>query len=607
MYGTNPDYKEEIRRRIDIATLVGEYVVLRKAGRNLLGLCPFHQEKTPSFTVSPDKQMFYCYGCSEGGDVFSFLMKLNHLTFPEALRELAKRAGVVIPARTLSREEKERRTLREQIWQVNELAAGFYAGLLQGPEGLAARTYLANRGIGEEAIRAFRLGVAPDEWRRLSDFLGRKGIAAALAEQAGLLVAREGKTAGHYDRFRGRLMIPIEDADGHVIAFGGRVMGPGEPKYINSPESPVYTKGNNLYGLSRTREAIREKGFAILVEGYFDLIALWNAGIPNVVAALGTAFTRAQVDLLRRYTGQVAAVFDPDEAGRKALARSLELFLAGNLHAQAVILPAGFDPDAFVRARGRQAVEELLREASPMVDYYIDVILGGRGSLEENRDKLREAVAFIARLTDAVERNLFVKKVAERLDVDQEVLKKEVQRLVDHPPTAPAAAPEAPMRPATGGEFDPLEMSLIRMMLEYPGRIPAVAEAGILGCFAGEELRRFGESLLDRGGQDDDPRWSAAAIVSDLAEGPLRETLLKGLLGESPFEAPLIDRLLADTIGQIRRKWLRQRDRQLRQKIARAEAAGDRGLGEQLLKEYDALLREKERLAGKMESSHLPE
>ena len=320
MNGSIPDYKEEVRRRADIVSLIGEYVTLRKAGRNFLGLCPFHREKTPSFTVSPEKQMFYCYGCSEGGDVFSFLMKLNQLTFAEVLRHLAGKVGVVIPERQISREEKERYTLKEQIRKVNETAAGFFAGVLQSPAGEGAREYLRKRGIGEEAVRTFRLGLAQDGWSNLIDFLEKKGIPSTLAEQAGLAIPRSGeKSRGHYDRFRGRLMIPIEDVDGHVIAFGGRVMGAGEPKYMDSPESAVYTKGNNLYGLARTREAIREKGYAILVEGYFDLIALWNAGITNVVATLGTALTRNQVDLIRRYTTRVAAVFDPDEAGRRRL------------------------------------------------------------------------------------------------------------------------------------------------------------------------------------------------------------------------------------------------------------------------------------------------
>ena len=478
MNGSIPDDKiEEVRRRADIASLIGEYVTLKKAGKNYLGLCPFHREKTPSFTVSPDKQMFYCFGCSEGGNVFSFLMKLNHLTFPEAVRHLAKKVGVIIPDRTMSREEKERYTLAEQIRQVNELAAGFFMNTLQSPAGEDAREYLRKRGIGESAVRTFRLGFAPETWSHLLEFLEKKGVSPKLAEQAGLLVERTGKSQGYYDRFRGRVMIPIEDVDGRVIAFGGRVIGAGEPKYMNSPESAVYTKGNTLYGLARTREAVREKGFALLVEGYFDLIALWNAGIPNVVAMLGTALTRAQVDLIRRYTTRVVAVFDPDEAGRKALARSLELFLAGNVHARAVILPDGHDPDEFVRIHGREKMDEAVARAWPMADYYIDQILGGRGTLEEDRDKLREAVSFLSRLEDDVERNLFIKKVAEALVVDEEVLKKEVQRILSHSPsTVPSDLPRRP----TAAEMDPSELSLVRMMLEYPVKISIVRESKIL-------------------------------------------------------------------------------------------------------------------------------
>ena len=478
---------EEIRRRTDIVSLIGEYVTLKKAGRNFLGLCPFHREKTPSFTVSPDKQMFYCFGCSEGGNGVSFLMKLNNLTFPEALRQLAGKVGVVIPEKTMSRQERERSTLTGQIRQANELAAGFFVRSLQSPAGASAREYLRKRGIGEAAIKAFRLGFAPDGWHHLLDFLGKQGIPPKLAEQAGLLVSRSGQSQGHYDRFRGRLMIPIEDVDGHVIAFGGRVMGAGEPKYMNSPESAVYTKGNTLYGLAKTRDAIREKGFAILVEGYFDLIALWNAGILNVVATLGTALTRAQVDLIRRYTPNVAALFDPDEAGRKALARSLELFLAGNVHARAVILPDGYDPDDFVRTQGREKMEDLLARALPMADYYIERILGGKGTLEEDRDKLREAVAFLGRIENIAERNLFAKKVAEALDVDEEVLNAEVQRVLSHRPAPPV---DQTRRKATG-EFDQMEMSLVQMMLEYPAKVSVVADSGVLACFKTKELRRW--------------------------------------------------------------------------------------------------------------------
>jgi DNA primase len=587
--GSIPDDKvEEIRRKADIASLIGEYVTLKKAGKNYLGLCPFHREKTPSFTVSPDKQMFYCFGCSEGGNVFSFLMKLNHLTFPEAVRHLARKVGVVIPEKGMSRAEKERYTLGEQIHKVNELAAGFFTRALQSPLGKGAREYLLQRGISDEAIGGFRLGFAPEGWQNLLDFLEKKGISPKLAEQAGLLVPKVGQgDRGYYDRFRGRLMIPIEDVNGHVIAFGGRVMGHGEPKYMNSPESAVYTKGSNLYGLAKTREAIREKGFAILVEGYFDLIALWNAGITNVVATLGTALTRAQVDLIRRYTIRVVAVFDPDEAGRKALARSLELFLAGNVHARAVILPDGHDPDDFVRSQGRGKMEALIAQAVPMVDYYIEQILGGRGTLEEDRDKLRAAVVFISRIEDAVERNLFVKKVSEKLNIDQEVLKTEVQRLHAAKPGEQAAQP----RHYAKTEIDPLELSLIRMMLEYPARLSAVRESTVLDCFRTEELKALGRVLLDADGEGREIR-DISTLVSGLAEGLFREKLLAVLVQESPYTEEMVDRQMVETIGRIRERSYKERRKSLTRRIAEAEKARDQGASTRLVAEWNRLILE---------------
>jgi DNA primase len=584
--GSVPDEKiDEIRRRVDIASLVGEYVTLRKAGRNFLGLCPFHREKTPSFTVSPDKQMFYCFGCGEGGNVFSFLMKLNHLTFPEAARLLARKTGVVIPERTMSREEKERQGLAEQLRRINEIAAAFYVETLQSPAGESAREYLRQRGIGESAIGTFRIGFAPQGWNYLLDHLKRRGISPELAEKAGLLVARTGNAQGYYDRFRGRVMIPIEDVDGRVIAFGGRLIAKGEPKYMNSPESPVYTKGNTLYGLARTREAIREKGFALMVEGYFDLISLWNAGITNVVALLGTALTRPQVDLIRRYTTRVAAVFDPDDAGRKALARSLELFLAGNVDARAVILPEGLDPDDFVRGQGRKKMDAVVADAWPMAEYYIEQVLGRRGTIEESRERLKEAVAFLGRLEDDVERNLFLKKVAEALGVDQDVLKKEVQR--GRSRGNPVVSAET-ARPPMAVELDPLELSLIRLMLENPAKMPVLREAAIWDGFRIGALKSFAEALLKREQKGSSVR-DASYLVETLTEGPVRERLLAELVKESPYAESQIDRLLDDTVRKLRERSNKEKGRTLTQKIREAEREKNWELAERLKLEWERL------------------
>ncbi|MDP2839797.1 MAG: toprim domain-containing protein, partial [Syntrophales bacterium] len=298
--------------------------------------------------------------------------------------------------------------------------------------------------------------------------------------------------------------------------------------------------------------------------------------------------TRAQVDLLRRYAPRVAAVFDPDEAGRKALARSLELFLAGNVHAKAVILPDGHDPDDFVRTRGREKMEELVAHAVPMVDYYIEEIVGGRGTLEEDRDKLREALAFISRIEDAVERNLFIKKISEQLNVDQEVMKTEVQRVLSH-----GAAPRAdqPRRHAKVA-MDQLELSLIHMMLEYPAWIPKVSASGVLANFKTGELKTLGSALLEAAQEEGNPPWDLSSLVSGLEEGPVREKLLDLLVRESPHREELMDRLLADTIRKIQQKWYKERHRVLKGRIAKAEEAGDRALCELLLREKESLHRE---------------
>ena len=584
---------DEIRRRADIVSLIGEYVALKKAGKNYVGLCPFHQEKTPSFTVSAEKQIFHCFGCGEHGDVFSFLMKINNLTFPEAVRQLANKVGVDIPQRALSSKERADYTIREQILMVNGLAAEYFIEVLGSQAGQTARDYLKKRGITEKAIETFRIGFAADGWQGLLDFLERKGISAEIAQQAGLVIARsKDDKRGYYDRFRGRVIIPIEDSEGRVIAFGGRVMDKGEPKYLNSPESPVYTKGDNLFGLFRTKESIRSKGFAILVEGYFDLISLWSAGIKNVAAALGTALTRSQVDLLARYTKKVAAVFDPDEAGRKALSRSLELFLAGNLQAMAVILPAGYDPDSFVRVKGRDKMEELVAGAQPMADYYIEEILGNAGTLEEDREKLQNAVVFVKKIDDAVERNLFIKKISQKLNIDQDVLKNEVGKAISH--SQPRNV--GPTLTPSTTENERLELSLIHMMFEYPEMISSVGDAGILTFFRSEELRSVGEMLCINSEKTGGNSSNMLSSLNSIDDGPIKKNLYRLLIEESPYKGELKERLLADTIKQIRHRWYKDRHRMIKERIARADKAGDKQLCDSLLLEKERLLNEERNL-----------
>lgn len=589
MKGYIPEDKvEEIKSRTDIVDIVSQYVTLKKAGRNLVGLCPFHKEKTPSFTVRQDKQIFHCFGCNEGGDAVSFLMKVAQLTYPEALRQMAARAGVVLPEASENRGGSSRSSHREQLYRINELAAAHFAKNLAVPAGKAAREYLAKRDIRPDAVAAFNLGYAPDSWRNLRDYLDKEKISLKMAEELGLLIPRE--SSGSYDRFRGRLIFPIEDISGRVIAFGGRIMGEGVPKYMNSPESDIYTKGRHLYGLYRTREDIRQKGYAILVEGYFDLIALWNFGIRNAVATLGTALTNEHVDLIRRYTQNMAVIFDSDEAGKKALTRSIGLFLAGNMKAKAVVLPDGFDPDDYVRTHGKDNLENVVRQSGSIVDYYIDHVIGERRGLEEKREALREAIALIKDIPSASEQGLFVQRVAERLGIDQDVLRKEVRQTTtgNH-----KTIPRPPER-AKGNVLDAVELLLIRIILECPAKIPMVDDSNVLLYVTNGELKQTAETVLEtfkRSGKID-----VVEIIKTIEQNALRERLMQLMVNESPYDETVIDRVTTDAIKKIKQRWYRERRKDLQIELRKAENEGNTSLSDQLVLEQKRLILEEKGL-----------
>ncbi|NPV03760.1 MAG: DNA primase [Syntrophaceae bacterium] len=578
------DRIEEIRNRINIVDLVSEYVTLKKAGRNFLGLCPFHKEKTPSFTVNAEKQIYHCFGCGEGGNAFSFLMKINNMTFPEAVRHLAGKLGVTLPSREFSAEEKSQRDLRESLIRANRVAALFYERTLRSAAGSRAREYLEKRGIRPPVVETFRLGYAPEGWRGLRDHLQREKVPLEHAEQAGLLVARSGGDG--YDRFRGRLMFPIEDINGNVVAFGGRIIGDGEPKYLNSPESAVYVKGRNLYGLSRAKHAIRKDETLIIVEGYFDLLALWNAGLSNVVATLGTALTREQVDLIRRYTGSVAVTFDTDAGGRAALERSMSLFLERGLKARAVVLPEGKDPDEFVSRHGRDAFLEEMRRARSLVDYYIDEVIGTGRGLDDRRDAWKAALPFMAGIADPVERGQFMQRVAERLGVDEGLVRREVSRL-----EAGQRRPESPPeRRMTAGPIDAVELCLVRLMIENPERVRDVERDDILACFTNGPLKGLGESIVESHRKGQPARL--AELIERVADRTVREKLLETAITAESQDDALRDRLFDDTVRKIRQRWYREKQRDLRVRLLRAQEAGDQDLCNRLLDEKERLRHE---------------
>jgi len=447
---------EEIRTRADIVEVVARYVTLKHSGRNHLGLCPFHSEKTPSFNVNAERQIFHCFGCGAGGDVFAFLMRMEGLAFPEAVRRLAEQVGVEVGDAVLSAEEEQRRAEREQLRRITEVACQFYQQqLLEAPAGAAGRQYLRQRGFDGDLARQFRLGWAPDSWDALARHLHDKGFEVPpVRERLGLLRAgQEGRS--DYDLFRRRLLFPILDERGRPVAFGGRVLDDSLPKYINSPESPIYHKSRVLYGLYQAREAMRRSGEAIVVEGYFDQLALFRAGFHNAVATCGTALTTEQAHLLKRFANRVLMLFDQDAAGQKATFRAMDVLLAEGLGAAVVALEPGDDPDSFLRRHSAADLQARLDAARPVLEVYMDTVLTAHGPAIEGRARAAEEILGKLRLLASdIERDLYLRELAQRTGLDEALLRGKT--------AAPARKVEAPPLPPPGPAVRRTEGALVK-------------------------------------------------------------------------------------------------------------------------------------------------
>ena len=366
-------FLDDLRRQADIVRVIQDYVSLKKKGANWMACCPFHQEKSPSFSVNPAKDIFYCFGCAKGGSVFNFVMEMERVAFPEAVRIVAEKTNVPLPALEQDKRYDARRQEADEVIELNSWALEWWEQQLTegGAEARAGREYVEGRGIKEETRKVFRLGYAPDSWDALVSHLKRKGASAGQIERSGLVVKKDG--GGVYDRFRGRVVFPVLDAQGRPVAFGGRVLTKEqEPKYLNSPETAAYTKGRHLYGLHQTRDEIRKKKFAILVEGYLDLIVPFQAGVRNVVASLGTALTPEQAKLLGRFARQVVVNYDGDKAGVAAAKRAIETLLAEDFEVKILVLPDGADPDEFITAHGVEAYHERRGAASPYIQFVLE-------------------------------------------------------------------------------------------------------------------------------------------------------------------------------------------------------------------------------------------
>ena len=455
---------ERVKQQADIVRVVGEYVRLKKTGKDFSGLCPFHQEKTPSFTVSPIKQIFYCFGCGKGGDIFNFVMEMERCEFPDALRIVAEKCGISIPKpKPSSPAERTQSSVRATLVEMHREAQTLFEKQLQGTaEGKLARAYLEDRGLDKAAIERFGIGYAPSGGDLLLRHLKGKYAEKLLAESG--LVSR-GEGGRLFDRFRRRITFPIANESGKIVAFGCRALGDDQPKYLNSPETPIYSKSNVLYHLDRAKEALRRSDFAVLVEGYMDAIAVARAGISNVVASCGTSLAEPQIKLLGRFTKRVIVNYDPDNAGQAATERSIAILLEQDFEVRVLALPGKADPDKFIREQGADAYMKLLKESPPYVDYLI--ARARQMDMTTAEGKLRAVnflLPYVQKIPNRILRSEWATRIAQQLRLDEPVLRAALSK------AATERRGEVKTRPELAGRAaKPVERRLVRMLAEGEG------------------------------------------------------------------------------------------------------------------------------------------
>jgi DNA primase len=613
--GYSQQLLDEIRSRADILEIVGQVVKLKRTGENWKGLCPFHTEKTPSFTVNPKRNIYHCFGCGAGGDAFSFLMRQERVAFPEAVRTLADRAGVALPDAGQRAPEVDGKL--EALRRAMALAAEFYTRSLWEPGGEKPRAYLEQRGVDPEVAKRFGLGYAPESWNALLGVMARQGIGEDVLVQAGLILARQ-NGPGFYDRFRGRLLFPIRDVQGRVVAFGGRALSGEEPKYLNSPETPLYVKGQMLYALDVARIAMRERSRAIIVEGYLDCLMAHQHGFGETVAALGTAFTPAQLGLLRRYADEVVALFDADAAGQKASTRLEEMMndvmdlqnlgwsvartggfeKAGHLPIRVALLPAGHDPDSLLRAEGAAALTARLDAARPLLSFVLEKAFADEDlTTSRGRANAHARVALIlSKVANAEEATALAREAARQLGVDSTQLWIEAQQLQG----ARARGRRSEQLTQSGrgaAESDvwpppiPFERNLVALLLQVDE-----ARAELLPVLTDEDVAHQGLRLVLTALRRT-PGALPEALMADL-EGDRERGLLAALLVE--------DRKWGDThshVAELKRRYhirhRKHRVHQVTRAIIDAQATGDpalpaledelRGLQRDLQREAEAV------------------
>jgi DNA primase len=551
----------EIRNTANITDIISERVVLKNTGKDYVGLCPFHSEKTPSFTVSPVKQIFHCFGCGAGGDVFSFLMKYDGIGFSEAVQSLARRYGISLPERNMTASQKKVASQRQQLFDLNKQVMSFFTGqLTDRSSGQTARAYLEKRGFTQEIITQFGLGFAPDGWDNLVGFFRKLNISQSLAINSGLIVPRQNK--GYYDRFRNRVIFPIFDVTNQIIGFGGRVLDDSKPKYLNSPETPVYNKSRSLYGAHAAKNKSRETDRVYIVEGYFDLLALHQHGITNTVATLGTSLTAEHISTLRRgYAKKAFLVFDSDEAGLKAARRSISLFMNEAMDAAVIVLPKGYDPDSYIFEFGRESFEKASEKAMGMVEFLIESSIKSNGlSMEGKVRVISDLQQPLSEIKDSVATSIYIKYLAERLSVNETAILEKIKasekkyqkvlpgiRLPSNGNTPSFAEDDSVIE----SEMIKVEKKIVSMMLTSPEILPEIKKRRVLDYFSDKRLKEIARLVLEHpvNGNED------LSGLMNRIESPVHKNLIAGLIiKDESMDLKICEQLLTQFINGIERR-----------------------------------------------------
>ena len=572
---------DDLRRQADIVRVIQDYVSLKKKGANWMACCPFHQEKTPSFSVSPAKDIYYCFSCAKGGSVFNFVMEIERVSFPEAVKIVAEKANVALPVMVEDQKFEARRKEADEVIELNSWALEWWETQLaeNHAEARAAREYLTNRQISDETRKAFRLGYAPDSWDALSSHLKKRGATLQQIERSGLVVKKD--AGGFYDRFRGRLIFPVMDAQGRAVAFGGRTLeAGGEPKYLNSPETAAYTKGRHLFGLNVTRDEIRRRKFAILVEGYLDLIIPYQFGVRNMVASLGTALTPEQAKLLGRFARKVVVNYDGDSAGVKAAKRAIETLLAEDFETKILVLPDNADPDEFIRTYGVEAYHERRGRALPHIQFVLDEAVRDRNLLRpaEKAAAVEEALPFVRAVRNGIQKREYFDMTMDALRVEEPALRRELwQTLKTNAPGGPADVRKQIVR-ATGAQPTIAEQRLLELLVH-----DAELRRAILPRMEAADYEELPTAAIFRALKEIEAEGAAvdfATLTAKTEDDPLAADFVPLLLMSEPerTEGEAVDDTLVNAescLHALRLMMIDRRINELGVEIAAAERIGD--------------------------------